>query len=370
VLIVIFGMHRVAPRIPGAFLAVVGAIVVSAKYHLASHGVEILGSLAGGLPKLGFPQVGWRDAETLLPVAASCMVLIVAQSAATARIYAVRHRQSLDEDSDLLGLTVANLGAGLSGTFVVNGSPTQTAMVESSGGRSQMAQLATAATVALVLLFLSRPLQYLPRCVLGAIVFVIAVRLIDLRGLAEIRRESPGEYALAVVTVVVVVLEGVERGIVLAMVVSLLRVVHHSYRPATGVLVRSEQKYWQSIPAVPGAMTEPGLAIYRFGASLFYANAGRFAEEIAGLATGNGAKLQWVIVDAEATTNMDFSAAQVVRELAADLKERGVTLVFARVQQSLKADLDRHGVTQVLGPEHVFVRLHDALRAWEAQEKK
>lgn len=369
VLIVIFGLRRVVPRFPGSLLAVVGAIAVSAKLHLASRGVEIIGPIAGGLPKLSFPPVGWHDAEALLPVAASCLVLIVAQSAATARIYAVRHRQALDEDSDLLGLAAANLSAGLTGTFVVNGSPTQTAMVEHSGGRSQMAQLATAATVALVLLFLTRPLEFLPRCVLSAIVFVIAVRLIDLRGLAQIRNESPGEFWLAVMTAGVVVVQGVERGIVLAMVVSLLRVVHHSYRPASGVLVRSEQKYWQSIPAVPGAMTEPGLAIYRFGASLFYANAGRFASEIAELAAGNGAQLRWVIVDAEAITNMDFSAAQVVRELAADLNERGVTLVFARVQQPLKADLDRHDVTEALGPEHIFVKLHDALRAWDAEQR-
>jgi SulP family sulfate permease len=370
VLIVIFGMHRVWSRFPAPLLAVIGAIVASAKLHLANRGVEIIGPIAGGLPTLGFPRVEWRDAETLLPVAASCLVLIVAQSAATARIYAVRHRQALDEDADLLGLAAANLGAGLSGTFVVNGSPTQTAMVERSSGRSQIAQLATAATVALVLLFLTRPLEYLPRCVLSAIVFVIAVRLIDLRGLQEIWRESPGEFWLAMMTAVVVVGQGVERGIVLAVVVSLLRVVHHSYRPASGVLVRTEQKFWQSIPAVPGARTEPGLAIYRFGASLFYANAGRFADEIERLAAGNGEKLRWVIVDAEATTNMDFTAARVVRELAADLKERGVTLVFARVQQSLKADLDRHGVTEALRPEHVFVRLHDAMRAWEEARNK
>ncbi|MGA7357412.1 MAG: SulP family inorganic anion transporter, partial [Candidatus Sulfotelmatobacter sp.] len=107
------------------------------------------------------------------------------------------HHQHLDESADLVGLSAANAAAALSGTFVVDGSPTQTAMVESSGGQSQLAQVATAMTVVFVLLFLTKPLQYLPRCVLGAIVFFIAVRLIDVRGLREIRRESPGEYALA-----------------------------------------------------------------------------------------------------------------------------------------------------------------------------
>jgi MFS superfamily sulfate permease-like transporter len=179
--------------------------------------------------------------ELLTPMAFSCFVIIVAQSAATARVYAMRHKQPLDENTDLIGLSTANLAAGLSGTFVVNGSPTQTAMVESSGGRSQLAQIVTAMMVVAVLLFLTRPIQYLPRCVLGAIVFVIAVRLIDVLGLLKIRRESPEEFALAVMTAGAVVLQGVEQGIVLAMVVSLLRVVRHSYRPHTGVLVRNER---------------------------------------------------------------------------------------------------------------------------------
>ena len=148
--------------------------------------------------------------------------------------------QHLDESSGLVGLSAANTAAALSGTFVVDGSPTQTAMVESSGGQSQLAQVATAIAVAFVLLFLTKPLQYLPRCVLGAIVFFIAVRLIDVRGLRDIRRESPGEYALAVFTAAVVVLVGVEQGILLAMVLSLLRIVRHSYRPHTGVFVVNE----------------------------------------------------------------------------------------------------------------------------------
>ena len=365
VVVVILCLQRMTPKIPVPLLAVAGAIAASAKFDFAGHGIRILGPIAGGLPRLAFPPVSLHEAELLLPVAASCLVMIVAQSAATARVYAVRHRQPLDENDDLLALAVANLGAGLSGTFVVNGSPTQTAMVESSGGRSQMAQIGTAVTVALVLLFLTKPLQYLPRSVLGAIVFVIAVKLVDLKGLASIRRESPGEFWLAAMTAAAVVVQGVETGIVLAMVVSLLRIVAHSYRPPTGVLVRADQKFWQTVPAVPGTVTEPGLAIYRFGSSLFYANAGRFAEEIAGLTEHCDPKLKWVIVDAEAMSNLDYSAGQVVRELAMELKERGVALVFARVHPELRADLERHGVTEAVGEPHVFLKLHDALHEWD-----
>jgi SulP family sulfate permease len=360
----VFVFHRFAPKVPGPLIAVAGAIAASAAWDFAGRGIATVGPVVGGLPHLGLPDVHWKDSVPLLGVSASCFVMIVAQSAATARFYAGRHGQHLDESADLVGLSAANAAAALSGTFVVDGSPTQTAMVESSGGRSQLAQVATALAVAIVLLFLTKPLQYLPRCVLGAIVFFIAVRLIDLRGLREIRRESPGEYALAVFTAAVVVLVGVEQGILLAMVLSLLRVVRHSYRPHTGVLVVSERDPWQVVPAVPGATTKPGLVIYRFGAALFYANAGLFAEQIRGLVGPAPSRTRWLVVDAEAITNVDYTAARMVRQLQKELVQGGVVLALARVPVSLKADLDRHRLTEIIGPAQLFDRLHDALAAF------
>jgi sulfate permease, SulP family len=359
----IFASHRFAPRLPGPLIAVAGAMAASATWDFARHGIEIIGPVAGGLPHLGLPGVNWKDVERLIPVAVSCFVMIVTQSLATARAYAVRHHQGLDDNADLVGLSAANAAAALSGTFVVNGSPTQTAMVESSGGRSQVAHLATAAVVALVLLFLTGPLQYLPRCVLGAIVFIIAIRLVDLRGLRGIRRESPGEYKLALASAAVVVLVGVEQGIVLAMVMSLVRIVRHSYHPHTAVLVEGQSGIWQLTPAVPGAVTEPGLVIYRFGAPLFYANAGRFSDEVHGLVGPAPSPIRWLVVDAGAITHVDYTAARVVRELQKDLVRCGVGLVFAHVRSDLKPDLDRHGLTQAIGPTRIFDTLHEALAA-------
>src|SRR5262252_2958716 len=182
VVAVVLICRALAPHLPGPLLAVVGAIAASAVYDFSGHGIAVIGPVAGGLPGIRVPLVTWVEAMALVPVAASCFLMIIAQSAATAGAYASRHREALDENSDLLGLSGANAVAALSGTFVVNGSPTQTAMVESSGGRSQLAHLATAGVVALVLLFLTGPLQYLPRCVLGAIVFTIAIGLVDLPG--------------------------------------------------------------------------------------------------------------------------------------------------------------------------------------------
>jgi sulfate permease, SulP family len=363
-------LRHFAPRAPGALVAVAGAMAASALWNFSGHGIETIGPVAGGLPHFGFPHLGWREVWPLVPVAGSCCIMIITQSAATARIYAARHQQQLDEDEDLMGLSAANAIAGLSGAFVVNGSPTQTAMVESAGAQSQVAQLATAAIVAVVLLFLTKPLQYLPRCVLGALVFMIAIRLIKLTTLLAIRRESPGEFALAVTTAVVVVAAGVEQGILLAMILSLLRIVHQSYHPNTGVMLLGQDGSWTLKPVAPGMMTEPGIAMYRFGAALFYANANRFAEEVYCLAGPPPSPVRWLIVDAEAITHLDYSAARVVAEAQGNLAKRGTQMGFARMSGDLESDFTRHHLTAVIDPSLVFNRLHQALAAFEKLQGK
>lgn len=357
-------LGRFAPRVPAPLLAVVGSIAASWAWDFAKHGIAVIGPVTGGFPHPTLPSVHWKDVDTLMPIAASCFVMIVTQSAATARVYAQKHRESLDENADLLGLSVANGLAAFSGAFVVNGSPTQTAVLESTGGKGRVAHFTTAVVVAMVLLLFTGPLQYLPKCVLGAIVFTVAVRLIHFKNLREIRRESPGEYALAALTAGVVVLAGVEQGIILAMTMSVLRIVSHSYRPHTAVLVKGQDEIWHMEPVKPGAITEPGLAIYRFGAPLFYANAGRFADQIRTLVGPEPSKLRWVLVDAGAITKLDYSAARVVADLLAELKLRGVALVFAHVESGLQADLDRHHLTDAIGRDRIFDKLHEAIASY------
>jgi sulfate permease, SulP family len=365
VLAFVFLLRWFAPRIPGPLLVVVGAIAAGEIWDFAGRGIAVIGPVIGGLPHLGLPNVHWSDIPPLAEVAASCAVMILTQSSATSRVYAARRHQNLDEDQDLVGLAAANTAAAFSGTFVVNGSPTQTAMVEGAGSRSQIAQVATAVVVALVLLFLTKPLQYLPQCVLGALVLLVAIKMIDLRGLDEIRKESPSEYALALMTTAVVVAVGVEQGILLAMVVSLLRIVHHSYHPRSGVMLPDADNTWKLTPPIPGAVTEPGFILYRFGAALFYANASRFADEILGLVSPSPTPIRWFIVDAEAITNVDYSAARVVIELKKNLEDAGVTLGFARVPWNTKADFERHHLTEAIHSALIFNRLHDALDAYE-----
>ncbi len=175
--------------------------------------------------------------EALLPTVISLVIVILAQSAATSRAYAMKYADSFDENVDLVGLGAANLGAALTGTFVVNGSPTKTEMVDSAGGRTQIAQLTAAALVVVVLLFLTVPLSYMPNAVLASVVFLIGIRLIDVKGMKDIYRLRKGEFAVAAITAAVVVVVGVEQGILLAMALSIVEHIYHSYRPYDTLIV-------------------------------------------------------------------------------------------------------------------------------------
>jgi MFS superfamily sulfate permease-like transporter len=196
--------------------------------------------------------------------------------------------------------------------------------------------------------------------VLGAIVLTIAAGLVDVRGLRAIRRESPGEFGLALITAAVVVMMGVEEGIVLAIALSLFRHVRHSYRPHTAVLVE-EDGGWRPRAAVAGARSGPGLVVFQFGAELFYANAMSFATEVRTLVEAEGPPVKWLVIDAGAITQIDYSAARVVEDLHRDLVHHNVTLFIVHADASLRADLQRHHLNDVIGADHIFEKLREAL---------
>jgi MFS superfamily sulfate permease-like transporter len=156
-------LSRMAEPASAHYMALVGmvALLTAEWLNLPQHGFSVIGPVQRGLPSLGLPSVSLSEMLAVLPVALSCFVMIIAQSAATSRVYAIRHQERVDENADILGLAAANAAAAVSGAFVVDGSPTQTAMADGAGARSQIAQLAFSAIVLIVLLFLTGPLQYL-----------------------------------------------------------------------------------------------------------------------------------------------------------------------------------------------------------------
>jgi high affinity sulfate transporter 1 len=355
--------RRFAPRFPLSLLVVVGTIAASAWLDFPARGFAVIGPVPGGLPSLKWPNLGWREAIDLLPVAASCFIMIIAQSAATSRVYAAKFKERVDADADILGIAAANAAAAVSGAFVVNGSPTQTAMAAEAGARSQVAQLAFATIVLVVLLFLTGPLQYLPHCVLASIVFTIAIGMVDVKGLRDIYRQSRSEFLVALFTAAAVPAIGVEKGILIAIALSLVQHVRHSYRPHTAMFIPGAKDRWVRAAATPGSQTEPGLIVYRLGADLFYANVDRFSDEVRALIDKAPTPVRWFILDADAVTDIDYSAARTIRDLHAELAAKNVRVALARVSEFLRTDLDKFGINATLGEARIFDTLHEAIAA-------
>ena len=375
VLIVILGLKMISPKIPGALIAVVGAIAASWIWDLQAHGVAVLGKVPSGLPSFGIPDYGWDDLSPIIATAASIFLVVLAQSAATSRAYAAKYADRFDENLDLVGLSFANVSAGLSGTFVVNGSPTKTQMVDGAGGRSQLAQLSTAVIVLIVLLFLTVPLQYMPEAVLSSIVFLIGVELIDIHGMSTIRRWRLDEFVVASITVLIVVTIGVEQGILLAIVLSLLDHIRRSYHPRDTLLVKEDSGRWRTVPiptpeeASPETDAEPGLVIYRFGASLYYANANRFTEEIRGLLDRPAGPPAWVCIDCAAIGDIDFSGGRTLHDLLDEMEGKGSRLVLAELDDGVRAALDRYGVTDLIGADAIFDTVAASATAFAARDR-
>ncbi|MBV1836495.1 SulP family inorganic anion transporter [Acetobacter estunensis] len=362
------GGRRFVPDAPIPLLVIVFAIAASWYWHFSDRGVAVIGPVADGLPSLHLPWLSWNETLELLPVAASCVFVIIAQSVATARSFATRFHESLDADADILGLSAANLAAAISGAFTVNGSPTQTAMGVRAGARTQRAQVVFSLTALVVLLFLTAPLQFLPRCVLASIVLVIAMGMVNMKGIRALRHESPGEFRLALITAAAVVAINVQQGIFLAIAISLFRHVRHSYEPHTMILhPRPNGRGFEAEPATPGSESEPGLVIYRFGADLFYANSTHFADDIREIVAHAPSPVHCLVLDASAMTDIDYSAAQTMRELLAELSSEHVTVFLGRVSPWLRSDMDRHGLTALIGAERIRSTLHEAVEAAEKE---
>jgi MFS superfamily sulfate permease-like transporter len=376
VLVIIVGSRMISKKIPGALIAVIGAILVSYLVNLSANGVALLGTVPGGLPKIGLPTgvtLNSTIISQLLGVAFSMFIVILAQSAATSRAYATRYSEKFNENVDLVGLGLANVGAGLTGTFVVNGSPTKTQMVDSAGGRSQLASLTTSVIVLLVLLFFTKPLAYMPEAVLSSVVFLIGVELVDVKGMRKILNERPVEFWVALVTALVVIFVGVEQGILLAIVLSLLIHTRHGYKPKNSVLEVDTTGKPHMVPVSEHTQAIPGLMIYRFHHSAYYANAELLSQEVLDLVNTAQPPLAWFCIDATAVDDIDFSAAATLRELYHTLKEKGVRLVMAEVSDSVRTQLERSELIDLIGKDAIYediTDVEDSFRTAEANRKQ
>jgi high affinity sulfate transporter 1 len=366
----LFGMARLLPRLPSALITLVFAGSVVALFGLDRFGVAILGPIPAGLPPPRLPRFPLDDMPSLLGSAAGLALVLFSSGMLSARSFAAKGRYEIDADRELAAFGAANLASALSQGFAVTGADSRTAVADAAGGRTQVTGLVAATAIAFVLLFLTRPLQYVPIAALGALLVYASLSLFDTRALREYWRIDRIEVGLAVITTLGVVATGAINGILFAVGLALVRFVQITARPKDEVLGAVDGlSGLHSIERHPGARTVPGLVLYRFDAPLTFFNADYFKSRVLALADKAGPGLQWFVVDAIPISRIDLTGLYALRDLRQRLEARGTLLIFAGRKTELLIWFREAGLYRLEHEKWFFPTLRQALKAYQRETK-
>jgi len=356
-------VRRFFPRLPAPLIAVAIAVALVEVFALDQSGVAVLGAVPAGLPALGWTPVPPAHLVPLMTGAAGLALVSFTSGMVTARSFATRNRYEIDVDREFIALGACNVAAGLSQGFAVTGADSRTAVSDVMGGKTQVTGLVAAATIALVLLFFTGPLQYLPGSALGAVLISAGIGLFDWRALVRFYRIQEGEFLVCVTAMLGVVAFGALQGIALSIALAMLVLLVRSSRPADAVLGRTEGlPGFHDVARHEGTTPIPGLVLYRFTASLIFYNAPYFKRRVLAVADATRG-VSWVIVDAAPIVHLDSTGADTLVALADDLSGRGIRLALAGVLPQVRRMLERSGALDRLGADGVYSTLRAAVEA-------
>ncbi|WP_255566744.1 SulP family inorganic anion transporter [Iamia sp. SCSIO 61187] len=363
------GLRAAAPRVPGALVAVVMATVVTAAFGLAQQGVAVVGTIPGGLPIPGIPDVSLADLGKLLPVAAGIALVGYTDNVLTARSVAARHGYRVDPNQELLALGLTNLTAGLSRGFPISSSASRTAVPASLGSRTQLASIVASAFVVATLLGLRPLLSEIPRAALAAVILAAAITIIDAAGMVALWRTGRDEASLALATAFGVVVFGVLAGVLVAVVLSVVMALYRIARPHDAVLGDYPAlDGWVEVDAHSQAETEPGLVVYRFDAPLFFLNAERFSERVKQVLSDNPGDEDWLVLDFEGIGSLDATATETLAELVEEVAGCGVGVVaIARANSTVMGRLLRARLIEPEGHLRSFPTINGAVAAYRSR---
>jgi sulfate permease, SulP family len=355
-LAILIALRYVAGRFPAALLVVVGAIGISWWLDLEDRGVSVTGSVPSGIPDIDIPIPGGGEVLLLLPAAVGIFLVSFADEILTARSFAGKHGQHVRAEQEVLAMGAANAAAGLTQGFPIGASGSRTAVSDSMGVRTQLGGLVAAGAILLILLFLTDPISYLPKTVLGAVIIAAAIGLVDPKAWRALWATDRVEITIAAVTTAGVVAVGVLEALVFAVGLSIVDVVRRSARPHDAVLGWvDELERYADVAVHPSARVTPGVVVYRLDDRLFFANAsyvkGRVLEAVRGAPTTTHA----IVFDAEAVTHVDATGLAALDDLVEALRKDGIELSVARAKTPLTARFAEGGLSRIA--------LHPTVRA-------
>lgn len=363
VLAVMIVCLRVNRRIPGALIALVGSIILVNAFDLEAHGVPVLGTVQTGVPHFGLTGLSWTVLGQLAPLAAVVALVVVTQTAATSRAFAEQGGYDIDAGRDFLAVGAGSVLSGLVGSFPVDASPPRTGAVASAGGRTQAGALGAAACV-LLLLPVAGVLKDVPLSMLAALLMFVAARIFRWQDLRSIARFDPLEFGLAAITLLVVVLVGVEQGIAVAVGLAILDRIRLTARPQLHRLghVRGTTS-WAPLSQDSDAAPEPGALVLLFATPLWFANAVHFREEVERALAEAGSGIRVLVLDTVGMTDLDFTGARALAQVLDHCERAHITFGLARAGDHVRRSLERSGLLQRIGPDHMFSTVGAAVTA-------
>jgi len=355
-------MRRLLPRWPSALIVVILGIAAAWAWDLAADGVALVGEVPAGLPTLTVPAVGLDDVAALVVPAVGIFLVSFSDAILISRAIAAKNRETVDANQELLAFGTANIGAGLSAGMPIGASGSRTAVNDDMGVTSQVGGLVNAVAVAVILVFLTEPIQYLPTSVLAAIIIVASVGIIEASAWVTLRRSSRAEVVIALVTTILVLTFGVLTALFIAVVLSMADVVRRVANPHDAVqgYVPSIDRYG-NVSSHPDAEVVPGVVIYRLDDRIFFANCQRVNARIWSAISAAPAPVRWLVFDVAGVPDTDSAAQEALLELRRGLDDAGIGLVFATMRESLRVDLVEAGVMDVLGEENLFETVEAAV---------
>jgi MFS superfamily sulfate permease-like transporter len=365
VLAIIAITERISARIPGALIGLALASAAVVLLGLQGHGVAVLGPVSVVPPAFAVPAISAGRVANLFSLSLIIAVVIMVQTAATTRSFPSNPDEPADVDRDFLGVGVGSLLSGLIGAFPVNASPPRTAVVSETGGRSQLAGLAAAAIVIALLAFGASLLSRIPNAALGGVLLFVALRIVRVSQIMAIYRQSLGEFLLIVATSAAIIVLPIEQGVGLGIAFSLLHGIWSTTRARVVLFERvpGTSIWWPSSPSLPGEQ-EPGIIVAGFQAPLSFLNAYHFRRDILDALRSPAPAARLLVLEATGIVEIDFTAAQILRDLIRRCHADGIDFAIARLESiRAQAAMARFGVDELLGPDHSFRSVEEAIKA-------
>ena len=366
ILVVLFVGTKLLPRLPWTLIAMLLAAAVVVLGHLERYGVELVGAIPAGWPRLTLPEVSWAEAASLLPAALGLSVVAYSDTVLTGRGFGTKTGDQINPNRELVALGVANVAAGLSQGLPVSSSASRTAIAYSLYARTQLYSLVVAVMIALTMAFGRPILAAFPWAGLGAVIVYAATRVVDIGELRRMARFRRSELGLALATAAAVVVLGVLWGIAAAIALSLADLLRRIARPHDALLgYLPGQAGMHNVRDRLDGRQVPGLVIYRYDSPLFFANAMDLVERALRAVNQADPPARWFVLDAEANINLDLTAADALEELRARLADRGIVFATTHLRTELRTTLARTGWVERVGADHLFATLPTAVAAYE-----